>query len=276
MSRQSVLLHRAPLALFTLFTATVVAAQMTSTPRTADGRPDLSGYWSTGGLNFGNPAPDQDGVIVMNLPARDNDIGNFEKDFAVLERADPNKPMYRPEFWDVIQDNDWNGLTRDPVFRCMPAGVPRMGPPHKIVQTPAEVIFLYETRFNGQAMYRVIPTDGREHHRLQIADTTWLGYSLGHWDGDTLVVETIGFNDQSWLAWMGYIHTWDMKVTERIHREGDTLHWVATVEDPMLLEPWTMDPVARVRNTDPEAFFWGAVPCEERDAEHIVDPNVRG
>ncbi|MCH7891526.1 MAG: UvrD-helicase domain-containing protein [Gemmatimonadetes bacterium] len=91
-----------------------------------------------------------------------------------------------------------------------------------------------------------------------------------------LVVETIGFNDQSWLAWMGYIHTWDMKVTERIHREGDTLHWVATVEDPMLLEPWTMDPVARVRNTDPEAFFWGAVPCEERDAEHIVDPNVRG
>ncbi len=256
--------------------ATVVAAQMTSTPRTADGRPDLSGYWSTGGLNFGNPAPDQDGVVVMNLPARDNDIGNFEKDFAVLERAEPNKPLYRPEYWDVIQDNDWNGLTRDPVFRCMPAGVPRMVPPHKIVQTPAEMIFLYETRFNGQAMYRVIPTDGREHHRLQIADTTWLGYSVGHWDEDTLVVETVGFNDQSWLAWMGYIHTWDMKVTERVQREGNTLHWVATVEDPMLLEPWTLDPVARVSITDPEAFFWGAVPCEERDAEHIVDPNVRG
>ncbi len=251
-------------------------AQSEDVPRTADGRPDLSGYWSTGGINFGNPQPDADGVVAMNLPARDNDIGNFEKDFAVLERSHPNKPLYRPEYWETIQDNDWNGLTRDPAFRCMPQGVPRMGPPHKIVQTPTEIIFLYEARFNDQAAYRIIPVDGREHHPLQVADTTWLGYSVGHWEGDTLVVETVGFNDQSWIGWPGYIHTWDMKVTERLHREGDTLHWIATVEDPMLLEPWTMDPIERKHVTDPDAFFWGAVPCEERDAEHIVDPNVRG
>jgi hypothetical protein len=65
-------------------------------------------------------------------------------------------------------------------------------------------------------------------------------------------------------------------VTERIRREGNTLHWEATVHDPMLLEPWTLDPVVRVLNPDPEAFLLGETPCEERDAEHIVDPNVRG
>ena len=65
-------------------------------------------------------------------------------------------------------------------------------------------------------------------------------------------------------------------VTERIRREGDTLHWEATVNDTMLLEPWTMDPQRRVLNPDPEAFFFGDIPCDERDAEGIVDPNVRG
>ena len=136
---------------------------------------------------------------------------------------------------------------------------------------------MYEGSTNtGPASYRIIPTDGREHHPLQIADTSWLGYSIGRWEDDTLVIETVGFNDESWLGWTGYIHSWDMKVTERMRREGDTLHWEATVEDTMLLEPWTMDPVVRVINPDPEAFFFSPTPCEERDAEHIVDPNVRG
>jgi len=236
----------------------------------------LTGFWiNTGSLNF-NVSPDAEGDVAMTLPARDSDIGNFEKDFAVLERSHTNKPLYKPEYWDRVQDMDWNGLTRDPVFRCLPAGVPRMGPPHKIVQTATEMVFLYESRFNGQAMYRTIPVDGREHHPLQIADTTWLGYSIGRWEDDTLIIDTVGFNDESWLAWTGYPHTWDMKVTERIHRVGDTLHWEATVDDPMLIEPWTLDPITRVINTDPEYFFFGAVPCDERDAENIVDPNVRG
>jgi hypothetical protein len=90
------------------------------------------------------------------------------------------------------------------------------------------------------------------------------------------VVESVGFNDESWLGWPGYIHSWDMRVTERIRREGNILHWEATVEDPMLLEPWVLDPIDSRLNPDPEAFFFGSTPCEERDAEHIVDPNVRG
>jgi hypothetical protein len=256
--------------------AGLVLGQAQETPTTAEGHPDLSGYWVSAGAGV-TAGADQAGNIALTLPARDNEIANFEKDFAVLERSKPNKPLYKPEYWERIQDLDWNGLTVDPVFNCRPAGVPRVGPPHKIVQTPTEIVFLYDARVNyGPAAYRIIPTDGREHHPLQIADTSWLGYATGRWESDTLVVESVGFNDESWLGWPGYIHSWDMRVTERIRREGNILHWEATVEDPMLLEPWVMDPIDSRLNPDPEAFFFGSTPCEERDAEHIVDPNVRG
>ena len=68
-----------------------------------------------------------------------------------------------------------------------------------------------------------------------------------------------------------------MKVTERIRREGNLIHWQATVEDPeYLLEPWTLDPVRMRLNEDPNAFFFDTIPCEERDAEHIVEPHGRG
>ena len=261
----------AAIALLAVYISHAPATQAQDTPRMGDGRPDFSGYWVS--PNQIVRIFDESGDVVLNLGGRDNDIGNFEKDSAVLQRAHTNKPLYKPEHWATIQDLDWNGLADDPIFVCKPAGVPRMGPPGKIVQTPTELIFLYE---GTQSPYRIIPTDGREHHPLQIADTSWLGYSIGHWEGDTLVIETVGFNDESWLGWTGYIHSWDMTVTERMRREGDTLHWEATVHDTMLLEPWTLNAVTRVPNTDPEAFFFGPIPCEERDAEGIVDQNVRG
>ena len=275
MTREMILAGRVAIALLALSFAYLPMTQAQDTPRTADGRPDLSGYWMSRGSAV--RIFDDAGSVSLDLLARDGDIGNFEKDSAVLQRAHSNKPLYKPEYWDTIQDLDWNGLTVDPIFGCRPAGVPRMGPPGKIVQTPTEIIFMYEGSTNtGPAAYRIIPTDGREHHALQVADTSWLGYPVGHWEGDTLVIESVGFNDESWLGWTGYIHSWDMTVTERVRREGDTLHWEATVDDTMLLEPWTLNPVVRVLNPDPEAFFFSPTPCEERDAEHIVDPNVRG
>ena len=276
MNKELTLAAGAVIALFAVSLSYSPTIQAQDVPRTADGHPDLSGYWMVPGRE--GRITDEGGSVSLNLPSRDNDLGNFEKDSAVLQRAHSNKPLYKPEYWDTVQDLDWNGLTVDPVFTCRPAGVPRMGIPHKIVQTPTEILFLYEGGTNvGPATYRIIPMDGRKHHPLQIADTSWLGYPIGHWDGDTLVIESVGFNSESWLGWTGYIHSWDMTVTERVWREGDTLHWQATVNDPtMLLEPWTMNPSRRVLNPDPEAFFFSTPPCEERDAEHIVDPNVRG
>jgi len=264
-------------ALLALVAVPLAIGQTQQTPRMPDGRPDLSGYWVRAGAGV-RAGTDATGDIALTLPARDNDIANFEKDFSVLERSHPNKPLYKPEYWDQIQDLDWNGLTADPVFGCKPAGVPRIGPPHKIVQTPTEIVLLYDAVVNfGPAEYRVIPLDGRDHLPVQVNDTTWLGYGVGHWEDDTLVIESVGFNDESWLGWSGYIHSWDMTVTERLRREGNELHWEATVtDDTMLLEPWTLDPIVSRLNSDPQAFFFGEVPCEERDAEHIVDPTVRG
>jgi len=268
---------RTAVALLVLVAAPLAIGQAQETPRMPDGRPDFSGYWQRAGAGV-TAGVDAAGDVALTLPARDNDIANFEKDFSVMERSHPNKPLYKPEYWDQIQDLDWNGLTADPVFSCKPAGVPRIGPPHKIVQTATEIVFLYDAVVNrGPAEYRVIPLDGREHLPVQVNDTSWLGYGVGHWEGDTLVIESVGFNNESWLAWPGYIHSWDMTVTERLRREGDELHWEATVtDDTMLLEPWMMEPIVSRLNTNPDAFFFGEVTCEERDAEHIVDQNVRG
>src|SRR5260370_17398579 len=113
-----------------------------------------------------------------------------------------------------------------------------MGPPMKIVQTSEEIIFLYT---GLQDAYRVIAMDGRPHTPLADLDGTWKGESVGHWEGDTLVIDTIGFNDTSWLDIGGFFHSENMSVIERLHREGDTLTWQATVEDPdVLLRPWAM------------------------------------
>ena len=268
--------RRTAVALLALIAAPLAIGQAQQTPRMPDGRPDFSGYWLRAGAGV-TAGIDAAGDIALTLPARDNDIANFEKDFSVLERSHPNKPLYKPEYWEKIQDLDWNGLTADPVFSCKPAGVPRIGPPHKIVQTATEIVLLYDAVVNrGPAEYRVIPLDGRDHLPVQINDTSWLGYGVGHWEGDTLVIESVGFNNESWLGWAGYIHSWDMTVTERLRRDGDELHWEATVDDTMLLEPWVVDPIVSRLNPDPDAFFFGEVPCEERDAEHIVDPTVRG
>jgi len=264
------------LAAVAAFVASVVTFfSVTRTPQSAvapaqQPRPDLSGYWNGGGGERGGGLQ-QDGSVHASYPARDGDVNNFERDFAVQTRAHTNKPIYKPEFWDTIQDMDWNGLTRDPAFSCGPLGVPRLGAPEKIVQTPREVVFLY-----ASGVYRIVPTDGRKHTEEQIGDTVPNGYSIGRFEGATLVVETVGFDDVTWLNWTGYLHSNNMKVTERLTRKGDELHWVATVEDDMLQEPWTLDPQVKRLNPDPAAWFWGTLPCKERDAQHIVDRNVRG
>jgi hypothetical protein len=93
---------------------------------------------------------------------------------------------------------------------------------------------------------------------------------VGRWDGDTLVVETLGFNEESWLGWPGWIHSYEMKVIERFRREGNVLVYDVTVEDPYLVQPWVMDTRRIALNTNPEARFIEDLPCFERDAPHIV------
>ena len=240
-------------------------------PRTAEGHPDLSGVWN--GATIGGPYIKVEDERAALLPARDGALVNFERDNTLIRRSVPNKPLYKPEFWEKVQKLDQNGNTEDPSYGCMPAGVPRMGPPAKIVQTRAEMIFLYTS---GAAQgwgdqYRVIPMDGRSHTPLQDLDGTWKGESIGHWEGDTLVVDSIGFNDTSWLDIGGYFHSENMHVIERLHRDGPTLTWQATVEDPdVLLKPWVMNPRVQKLNPDPRAVLPETLPCSERDLSHLV------
>ncbi len=231
---------------------------------------DLSGVWvATGGVG----RVDRGDPLASNLASRDANLVNFERDNALMRRADPNKPLYKPEFWARVQELDQNGNSADPSYGCMPGGVPRMGPPAKIVQAPKELIFLYVSppAQGWGDQYRVIPTDGRAHTPLQELDGTWKGESIGRWEGDTLVIDTIGLTDSSWLDIRGYFHSENMHVVERLRREGATLTWQATVEDPdVLIRPWTMNPRVLKLDPDPKATLAESLPCVEHDLSHLV------
>jgi hypothetical protein len=252
------------------------AQQNAPTPRTPDGHPDLSGMWGGGGAGGGDK-PDEKGNLTVLFKQRpcseqQKDLGNcaqavnFERDSGVEQRMDPI-PMYKPEFWERVQYLDREGIKEDPTFHCKPAGVPRMGPPAKIVQTGTELIFLYQ---QGNT-FRVIPIDGRPHDPIKSQDTTWYGDAVGKWDGDTMVIDIVGFNDESWLGWPGWLHSNNMHVIEKYTRNGNTLTWQATIEDPdVLLAPFVTEPRTLRLNPNPKATLIEDLPCEERDSQHIV------
>jgi hypothetical protein len=165
-------------------------------------------------------------------------------------------PQYKPEHWDKIQELDMWTNKYDPVMTCQPLGVPRQGPPRRIWQTENDITFLY---FGGDAgggygEYRIIPTDGRKHAENASFDATYMGVSVGRWEGDTLVIDSVGFIDTTWIGRGGFFHTSDMHVVERFTRQGDTILYDVTIEDPeVLLEPWVFPTRTIRRNTNANA-----------------------
>ena len=146
-----------------------------------------------------------------------------------------------------MQFNDVHGhslLAPDPAFQCMPEGVPRMGLPQEIVHTGKQMIFLYPLHI------RRIYLDGRPQPPEEQWIGTWFGHSVGRWEGETLVIDTVDFNGLEWLGWPGWFTSPDKRVTERIRRNGNTLTWQATVEDSVLLRPWTTAVQTRQLNTE--------------------------
>jgi hypothetical protein len=246
-----------------------------ATPRMPDGKPDLNGMWGGGGGGDDQAKPDANGnltVLTKQRPCAPTQPNcahavNFERDSGVMQRMNPNVPVYKPEHWARVQELDENGNQFDPEFHCYPLGVPRVGPPNKIVQTATEVIFLYRSHNS----FRVVPIDGRPHDPVYSQDVNWNGDSVGSWDGDTLVVDVVGFNDESWLGWPGWFHSNNMHVIERLRREGNTLHYDVRVEDPdVLLQPWDMTPRAIKVNPNPKAFLIEDPPCDEQDYKHMT------
>jgi hypothetical protein len=229
-------------------------------PRLADGRPDFSGTWDNGsGIDFVRPRSEGASICVSGCgpaPARPRGAG---------PPPAPDRPTYRPEFQARVADLDARQVREDPVLRCFAPGVPRIGPPDKIVQRPGEVVFLYDD-VSGN-FFRIVPTDGRGHR--EGVEPSYLGDAVGRWEGDTLVVETINFNTESWLTDDGSFHTENLRVVERLSRDADTLTWQATAYDPAVLaEPWSMRPRTAVPTDDD---LVEAPACIERDIDHMVD-----
>ena len=263
-----------------------------STPRTPDGKPDLSGMWQDvqraaafRKVITGTTTKDEKGNTNFRFGSRRCDptqkgtqgTGCFEETNETTDlefvpfRFDPNRPLYKPEYWDKVQDLDYNTNTKDPVFTCMPQGVPRMGPPLQIIQSPKYVLFFYSGAGISSNQFRIIPVDGRDHDAVRTKDISYFGDAVGHWEGDTLVVESVGFNDETWLAGGGFFHSYDMKVTERLRREGGILHYQATVEDPtVLLEPWVMNTKDLELNSDPQAYLQEGDQCAQPDPGFVV------
>jgi hypothetical protein len=204
-------------------------------PRTAAGKPDMSGNWVATGA-------------IM--------LFEGEEAFAAARAADAaagrppgnsgEAPPYKPEAEAQRQYFLSRRGIDDPMAQCLLTGVPRINfrpLPFEIVQLPDRMIMLYEIHH----AFRIIPTDGREPP--EDAEPSYLGESVAHWDGDTLVVDVTSFNTQTWLSGVGTIHTEDLKVTERYTRDSfDTIRYEATMEDPAVFtRPWTIRETFRLR-----------------------------
>lgn len=232
----------------------VIPTTAAEAPRASDGYPDLSGTWDNGsGIDFVEAVVDGDSVCLRGCAT------------GPTPTQSGDRPNYKPEYIEKVADLDERQIEEDTVLRCFSPGLPRIGPPDKIVQTPSEIIFLYDD-FSGN-YFRVVPMDGRPH-RTDV-EPGFLGDAIGWWEDDTLVVETVNFNDDTWLTDDGSFHTTDLKVIERISRDGDTLQWLATAHDPEILaEPWQLRPrIAQL--TDDEILE--APPCIDRDLDRIVE-----
>jgi hypothetical protein len=166
------------------------------------------------------------------------------------------RPIYKPEYWDKVQQLDMWTNKYDPVMTCQPLGVPREGPPRRIMQTDQDVVFFYQggDAGGGYGEYRIIPTDDRKHDPKKAIEATYLGYTVGRWEGDTLVLDAISFVDSTWLGRGGFFHSELMHVVERFTRQGDVMMYDVTVEDPgALAEPWVLPTRVLRRNRGPNA-----------------------
>jgi hypothetical protein len=225
----------------------------TGIPQTADGKPNLSAP----APRLPNGKPDLSGIWE---PMENKYVRNIAAD---LKEEVPFQPWAKTLY---DQRTDGSHSKEDPDANCLPQGVPKINgapAPWKIVQSPGFVVIVYEA-FN---LWRQIFMDGRE--RAKDLNPTWMGYSLGKWEGDTLVVDTVGFNGKAWLDQLGKPSTEALHVIERFHRKDfGHMDLTITIDDPKAYtKPWTVvEPVHLLPNTELLEFI-----CNEnnRDVPHL-------
>jgi hypothetical protein len=249
-----------------------------ATPRTANGKPDLTGVWggaynpiSGGGTRRCGPTQTK---VNCNIP-----MDNFWVDYEWLSPwrfGLMGHPIYKPEHWDKIQELDQWTNKFDPVMTCQPLGLPRHGTPRRIIQQENDVIFFYGANADyggGAAEFRDIPTDGRQRNARTQSLATYYGNSIGKWEGDTLVIDSINFVDTTWLGRGGLFHSSSMHIIEKLTRVGNELRYDMTIEDPeAFVEPFVMP--TRVLRQGGGGFGGDGIQAERSYCEVYEDGNV--
>jgi len=257
-------------------TASAAAAASKPTPRTPDGHPDFSGFYNLVDIYHGDPKEEKPGQHVVNRAENGSVFfdyggangGGGEEGNTRIRQTQNGKvnmldrtcisceePPYKPEYMakvKAIGDAMYGDASPlDPQYDCKPYGVPRGslrgggGYAMQIVQNKDVIAFLYEDR--PGPYFRIIYMDGRGHP--EDFDPSYVGHSIGHWEGDTLVVDVVGLNDETWLGSgtvgpkYAMMHSDKMHVVERWTRTGNVITYEATVDDPvMFTKPWVMTP----------------------------------
>jgi hypothetical protein len=198
-------------------------------PRAPGGKPDLTGVWHL-------QAPRQETSPTPSLTpiqAGGSYTGNIFHDMT------PEDAPEKPEAAKLRAERMKNGTRPNPSVFCLPMGIPVnnfLVEVVKFIQAPKEIVVIYEV----DGSYRQIYTDGRPLSKDM--SPSWLGYSTAHWDGDTLVVETEGFNDRTWLDMTGHSHSEALHLTERYHRHDyGHMDVEMTFNDPLMYtHPFTI------------------------------------
>ena len=229
-------------------------------PRTADGKVDLSGVWETiPGRRPSTPAVAAEGT--GELPPSGSIFGN------VGDQISGGAP-YQPWAAELVKKRMADNSKDNPDAHCLPMGVMQMTShpyPKKIIQTPSVVVLIYE---GSGTTVREVFMDGRPLPNPADVEPWWNGYSVGRWEGDTLVIESIGFMDDGWLDVRGSPFTSAGKLTERIRRPTyGSLIIEVTIDDP---KAYTKPFTATVNNRLlPETQLIEFV-CIDKSAQHYV------
>jgi hypothetical protein len=243
-------------ALALALTSQPATGQAARPARTPDGKPNLNGIWQA--LNTANydllshqarPAMAMRPGPVNPVPAAGvvalGAVGAVPGGVGVVVG---DEIPYKPEAAAKKKENQANWLTSDPEIKCYLPGVPRanyMPFPFQILQNEKAIFFAYEYAGAVRNVYLTDPGPAPVD--------AWMGQSVGHWEGDTLVVDVTGFNDQSWFDRSGNFHSDKLHVVERYTPLGpDTLSYEARIEDPdVFTKPWTIRmPLYRHVNAD--------------------------
>lgn len=243
-------------------TQTAQGAQRYSGPRTPDGKPDLSGIWqaiNTAEWDIQAHDAKEGPLVVMGAE------GGIPAGIGVVEGG----PLpYKPEALKQKKENEENWLARDPEIKCFLPGLPRatyMPFPFEIVQNSKFVAFNYEFDFAS----RVVNIGMKSEAPVD----SWMGWSKGSWDGDTLVVDVTGMVEDTWFDRAGDFHSGDMHLTERYTMTSpNTMLYEVTVDDPQVYtRPWKMSmPLYRRMEKNIQLLEYNCVPfVEELQLGHL-------